>query len=98
VSWLWPVTSETQYPGWYWPYVGLTGALFLFGSIVMLETRVIRGDQWQYPAIYGIGCALLWVSYLGEYNRAGLVLNSSLAALMYVPLFWGAARKMVVRR
>jgi hypothetical protein len=86
VAWLWPVNEQTQYAGWYWPYIGLTGAVILTCAIIALETRVIAGDKWQYRVIYGAGCGLLVLSYLGEYNPAGLVLNTSLTALTYGPL------------
>lgn len=91
VTAMWPVNAETQYQGRYWEYIALAGALAFFVSIVALETRVVRGDQWLYPLIYGVGAVLLTASYLGQYNQAGLTLNASLAALTYAPLLWKAA-------
>jgi hypothetical protein len=86
VGWLWPVNEKTQYQGWYWAYIGLAGGGVLTVAITALETRVIPGDHWLYRVVYGFGCALLWVSFLGEYNYPRLVLNSSLVALTYGPL------------
>jgi hypothetical protein len=88
VAFMWPVDTQTQYQGWYWQYIAIGGALVIFGSLAALETRVVSGDQWQYALVYGIGCMLLTLSYLGQYSWAGLTLNSSLAALTYGPLMY----------
>lgn len=98
VAMIWPVTSETQWPGWYWPYVALAGALFLFASITLLEARVVRGDSWQYCLIYGVGCIVLSVSYLGEYNFPGLVLNTALAVLTYGRIAYASVQRYVEKK
>ena len=85
---IWPVTSTTQFEGWYWSWLAVTGALIIFASLVMLEAGVLDPRHTAYRMVYGSGNVLLTISYLGEFNRAGLILNSSLACLMYAPLLW----------
>ncbi len=88
VGWRWPVDEHTQYPQWYWMYIGLAGGVVLTLAITALETRVIAGDHWLYRVLYGFGCSLLLLSFLGEYNYPRLVLNASLVALTFGPLVW----------
>lgn len=92
---LWPVQSGTEYPGWYWPYVGLLASLILTVAIVSLETRVIPGSHWLYAAITGAGSVLLVISYLGEFNAAGLQLNTALAVAIYGPRLIGYPRPLL---
>ncbi len=78
---VWPIDASSQFSGWWWPVIGIIGGVNLFIEVNLLETGVLRGDTPLYIAIHCLSCGLLTLSYLGQYNEAGLTLNVALVSV-----------------
>lgn len=80
----WPVDSKTELQGAYWPWIALSGGILISAAIFLLDNGFFSTAK-KFASFYMIGNVFLVVSYLGEYNFVGIVINvTMLLLLLYV--------------
>jgi len=80
---------------YWWGIVAQGGACVLFVTLAGLETGVISDKGWQFPTFYGLGNAILLLSYLGQPTYAGEAINFAMCSSMFLPLILKVKRRKV---
>lgn len=80
-AFFWPVGPGTEMQDWFWPWVALTGGAWISLSIFLLEMGFFKSMK-KFAGFYCVGNIILAISYLGEFNFVGVVLNVSLGMLL----------------
>lgn len=82
----WPVDSETELQGAHWPWIALSGGILISAAIFLLENGYFSTLQ-KFASFYAVGNVVLAVSYLGEYNFVGIVINVTMGLLLLYVAF-----------
>ena len=54
---------------------GITGSVLIVGTYLLLQVGRMRSDQLAFPALNGLGAALVLVSLLVEFNLGAFILE-----------------------
>jgi len=76
------VSGPVFAPGWWWIAISLLGGIVMFTAVTVQVSKIVESDSLTFLGLYGLGNAIMVLSYLGQYNAAGMFLNSALSVLL----------------
>jgi MFS family permease len=92
MSWLmfntWPVTDGTEILWDGFQVIGYLGAIALFIGVNIVETGRVAGDSVAYRTTQVLGRGAIVVSFLGQFNPSGLILNSAILIIAGTTIVW----------
>lgn len=56
--------------------LGILGVALIIGTYLLLTTGRMKSDGWRYPALNGLGAALIMVSLAVDFNLSAFVVEA----------------------
>jgi len=87
----WPGGDGTEFAWIGFQLIGYLGAIALFIGVNIVETGRVAGDSISYRITQVLGRGAIVVSFLGQFNPSGLILNSAILIIAASTIVWDLA-------